>query len=148
MYRTILVPIDGSEHAKQALEVACQLASASDATIHLLHVAAPGPGDAELGFVMGSAATDELTRRAEARGQDLLEDTIESLGAVEPRLTATVAWGSPARTIVEEARSRDVEAIVMGSRGLSDLKGLAVGSVSHKVMHIATCTVVTVHSGP
>lgn len=148
MYRSILVPIDGSEHARRALTLASRLASGSDATIHLLHVAAPGPGDAELGFVMGTAASEELTRRAEARGRQLLEEAAESVAPVEADVATSVMWGSPARTIVEQARTLGANVIIMGSRGLSDLKGLAVGSVSHKVMHIAECEVITVHATP
>ena len=56
-----------------------------------------------------------------------------------------VRMGSPADVILEEAARVGVDAIVMGSRGLSDIKGLLVGSVSHKVLHAAKCTVVTVH---
>ena len=42
------------------------------------------------------------------------------------------------------AKDRMVDAIVIGSRGLSDIKGLFLGSVSHKVGHLAECTCITV----
>nr|WP_231613761.1 universal stress protein [Halomonas sp. BC04] len=45
---------------------------------------------------------------------------------------------------MREANEIAADAIVMGSRGVSELKGLLVGSVSHKVMHSAPCTVITV----
>jgi len=61
------------------------------------------------------------------------------------RVETMIGQGDPARTILSEARRRGVDAIVMGSRGLSDLKGFVVGSVSHKVAHAAECSVITVH---
>ena len=55
-----------------------------------------------------------------------------------------LADGDPASTIVGLARDRKADAIVIGSRGLSDVKGLFLGSVSHKVSHLAECTCITV----
>ena len=52
--------------------------------------------------------------------------------------------GDPTRRILAAAKARDVNLIVMGSRGLGDFKGLMLGSVSHKVSHAAECTCVTV----
>jgi nucleotide-binding universal stress UspA family protein len=45
---------------------------------------------------------------------------------------------------VEEADKLGVDAIIMGSSGMSDLKGLVIGSISHKVMHTANCRVILV----
>ena len=56
----------------------------------------------------------------------------------------TLADGDPAETIVDRAKSLDADMIVMGSRGLGAAKGLLIGSVSHKVGHLAECTCVTV----
>jgi nucleotide-binding universal stress UspA family protein len=55
-----------------------------------------------------------------------------------------LAEGDPAERIATLAKDRMVDAIVIGSRGLSDLKGLFLGSVSHKVNHLAPCTCITV----
>ncbi|MGI9494244.1 MAG: universal stress protein [Geminicoccaceae bacterium] len=55
-----------------------------------------------------------------------------------------LADGDPAETITGLAKDKKVDAIVIGSRGLSDIKGLFLGSVSHKVSHLATCTCITV----
>ena len=52
--------------------------------------------------------------------------------------------GNPADVILDTARYLRADLIVMGTRGLSDLKGLFVGSVSHKVSHLAECTCITV----
>jgi len=52
--------------------------------------------------------------------------------------------GAPAKRILAHSERVGADMIVMGSRGLSDLKGLLIGSVSHKVSHLAKCTCVTV----
>jgi nucleotide-binding universal stress UspA family protein len=55
-----------------------------------------------------------------------------------------VGEGDPADVILDTANYRHADLIVLGTRGLSDLKGLFVGSVSHKVSHLADCTCITV----
>jgi len=52
--------------------------------------------------------------------------------------------GDPAATILRLAKGLAVDMIVLGSRGLGDVKGLLMGSVSHKVAHLADCTCVAV----
>lgn len=55
-----------------------------------------------------------------------------------------LADGDPAQTILHLAKDHSVDAIVMGSRGLGDIQGLLMGSISHKVSHLAECTCITV----
>jgi len=55
-----------------------------------------------------------------------------------------IGTGDPAQQIIECARREKADAIFLGSRGLGDLKGLLLGSVSHKVGQLAECTCVTV----
>jgi nucleotide-binding universal stress UspA family protein len=73
---------------------------------------------------------------------DKAEDIAKQHGAV--RINRLITEGDPANTILFTAKDRDADLIVMGTRGLSDLKGLFVGSVSHKVSHLADCTCITV----
>ncbi|MEE8536041.1 MAG: universal stress protein, partial [Kiloniellales bacterium] len=60
------------------------------------------------------------------------------------KIQRTLEDGDPAKAILDCAKRVEANLIVMGSRGLNDLKGLLVGSVSHKVSHLAECTCVTV----
>ena len=53
--------------------------------------------------------------------------------------------GDPGERIVAIAKDRSADLVVMGSRGFGNLKGLFLGSVSHKVYHMAPCSCVTVH---
>jgi nucleotide-binding universal stress UspA family protein len=57
---------------------------------------------------------------------------------------ATVELGDPATHIVSHAANADVDLICVGRRGLGNVGGLLLGSVSHKVSHIAGQTVATV----
>ena len=146
MTKSILVPIDGSVHAEKALKFACDMASrADDAQLHLLHIAQAPHQDRVL--VLGAAAitVHASPEELEAAGRKVL-DSARSIAKdagctnVETRL----ADGDPARRIVEYAENNGIDTIVMGSRGLSDWSGLMLGSVSHKVSHLAPCTCVTV----
>jgi nucleotide-binding universal stress UspA family protein len=52
--------------------------------------------------------------------------------------------GDPVKEILRQAEEDSANLIVMGSRGLGDLQGLLMGSVSHKVNHLAKQTCITV----
>lgn len=150
MDKKFLVAVDGSDHGRKALDLATDLAMASDAQLIIVHVVPREPmpdgfqqvADAEgisveetgaryrYGMSLGDAITNEAASRARERG----------LSKIETR----VAEGSPAHEIVTMAEQAEVDMLFIGSRGVSDLKGLFLGSVSHKVMHLAPCTCVSV----
>lgn len=59
-------------------------------------------------------------------------------------ITAHIVDGAPADKIIAAAEKESADMIVMGSRGLGNIAGLLMGSVSHKVSHLSQCTCVTV----
>lgn len=65
-------------------------------------------------------------------------------GLRDDHLRCLLKNGNPVSRILETASEEQVDVIVMGSRGLSSLRGLAQGSVSQKVSHLSDCTVLTV----
>jgi nucleotide-binding universal stress UspA family protein len=73
---------------------------------------------------------------------DKAKDIAKQHGAI--KINRVITNGDPADIILNTAKDRHADLIVMGTRGLSDLKGLFVGSVSHKVSHLADCTCITV----
>ncbi len=149
MFKKILACVDGSEQAKRAVGMAAELASTLGAELILLHV---------LGSVGSQAVPEELeaferiehmrmTERdlIESVGRDLLAEAQVSArkhGIAEATMLMEV--GDPARIIVETAEKSGVDLIVLGRRGLGDLKGLLLGSVSHKVAQAATCSCLTI----
>lgn len=159
MFNTLLVPVDGSRHADKAVEMAAALAAAFGSKLWLFHVLLRGsvpdsirelsdkPAAEQPSLALGGAWVEaELPR-------DVLEDIAVELlergrarAAEQGARVIKTAWspGDPARAILAQARQVGADAIIMGSRGLSDLQGLLVGSVSHKVAHLFGGTVVTV----
>lgn len=79
------------------------------------------------------------------------EQAVNSIAAVLEKkgikVNKSVEEGDPAQVIAKVAKSINADQIVMGTRGLSDLKGMLMGSVSRKVVHLAHCPVVLVKSG-
>lgn len=145
MFRSILVPVDGSVHAQKALDVACQLARQDEASLILLHIPEQLAHDTLLVWGIGAVEMTATQEELESAGQQVRDRAAEAArDAGVAHVEAMVAQGDPTRVILGEAKRRGVDAIVMGSRGLGDLKGMVVGSVSHKVSHAADCTVITV----
>lgn len=171
MFKTILCPLDGSDHARKALALAIDMAKAYDAQLVLLHGLLTSAHSSELerfAEVEGLAKTvrPELSRlrSVEGRlefgydeppsgasriyveiGQNILdqakrEAAEKGLSDVDMVLTN----GDPAAQILRCIENRDVDCVVMGSRGLSDMRALFLGSVSHKVLNRAPCTCIAV----
>jgi nucleotide-binding universal stress UspA family protein len=149
MFQHILVPIDGSPHARQAVDCAADIAIKYDASLSLLHV---------ITNVMSSRVPDELREYADVEHIELSErdmllgiatklmDTAKArareLGV--SNINASIETGNPAPVIVRYCDDNDIDLIVMGRRGLGDLGGLMIGSVSHKVAHLSDCACMTV----
>ncbi|MBC8240624.1 MAG: universal stress protein [Alphaproteobacteria bacterium] len=81
----------------------------------------------------------------EAIGRQIMEraEKIAAAAGVK-KITTVMVCGDPADVILDLAASNKADMIILGSRGLSDFKGLFLGSISHKVSAQADCTCVTV----
>jgi nucleotide-binding universal stress UspA family protein len=174
MIKKILVPTDGSEHARKAVQFAGDIAGKYGAQIVLLHVLLDGATSGELrnlvkvkrlpkSVVEAMDRVEEVQLSAammpdsvpiriplpddvlDAVGKAILDDaeaTAQKHGA--KNVKRVVERGRPAQAILSCAEKQKANLIVMGSRGLGDLKGMLVGSVSHKVSNLSPCTCVTV----
>jgi nucleotide-binding universal stress UspA family protein len=147
----ILICYDGSPDAKAAIARGGELLPGQSATLlavwqPFLQVAARAP----VGFgVMPSIPdSDEVDRASAQRAHDLAEEGAELARAagfdVEPRSVAQET--TVARAILRKADSIDADAILIGSRGLTGIKSLLLGSVSHEVVQRADRTVIVVPS--
>lgn len=148
MYKTLLVPVDGSVHAEKALAVAAELAR-NGGTLHLLNVAESIPDN--LGILVGGstepvseAERKKLAEGVRKAGEQVIDKAKAAIDLAGIEVKALVRQGRPGERIIEAAEELRADAIVMGSRGMSDLKGMVVGSVSHRVSHTAGCSVITV----
>jgi nucleotide-binding universal stress UspA family protein len=136
MLERILLAVDASEHARKAVPAAIELARVGGGTVRVLHVREvhyPPPPT-----VVGDSPQD-AQQLVDAVVAELQQAGVSAEGAVRPSASA-----SPAGTILQEARDADAGMIVLGSRGLSDLGGLLLGSVAHKVIQLSTCPVLVV----
>jgi nucleotide-binding universal stress UspA family protein len=91
-----------------------------------------------------AAETGRRFRRA--LGERLLDNAAKRAkeNALQ-KVRSVLREGDPATTILDAAKQEHADIIVMGRRGLGDLAGLLLGSVSHKVTHLAECACLTVN---
>ena len=174
MIKSIVLAIDGSKHAKHAQAMAIDLAVKYDAQLTLVHVLTHDHPSTEfermakvehLSESKAGVKDKENTYTAIAR---FLGSTSDSKDAKESRIivllgeqiidkasraahkagvkniSAEILAGDYANSILEVAKKAEADVIVMGRRGLSNLKGFVTGSVSHKVSQRADCSVLTV----
>ncbi len=131
----VLVPVDGSEPARDALEFA--VTNFPDSAFTLLHVINPIRT-----FDVGHPDFWDDTQVESEREQAdrLLEDLTDEIpGGTD--VTTVAEFGDPAETIVEYASLNDVDHVVVGSHGRSGVKRLVLGSVAEAVSRRATVPV-------
>jgi nucleotide-binding universal stress UspA family protein len=135
----ILVPVDGSPSAANAVNYAVGLAAREAATsleVHLLNVQeAPVPIAETFGHDAAEVAT-RLARAARVAGADLLANPAKLLESAKIRVHSSVLIGDPASCIAEYVDKYRCDAVIMGTRGLGAITGIVLGSVAAKVVHL------------
>jgi nucleotide-binding universal stress UspA family protein len=143
-FRKILVPHDFSPHGDAALDLAIELGGLSKAHICVVHVfSIPMEMISPYEIPMPPMLVEEVRAAASVR----LENALSRVRARGLKADAELeSGGSIADIITERARALRVDLIVMGTRGLSGLKHLLLGSVAERVLRTAPCPVLTVHA--
>ena len=171
MFETILVPTDGSDHANKAVELASDIAEKYQARIIFLHVLPKGPLPESL---LHMAQAEHITKAQSGPSAPLSPEgkfpASTILGKAEEfdevrmfmaekilgnakrvakdkgveTVSGVIEDGEATDLILDYAKKEGANVIVMGSRGLGTLKGLLMGSVSHKVSQMSPCSCITV----
>lgn len=146
MFTKILVAVDGSGHAAKALDAASDLATHYSAELFVLSVYRHHSAlESTHSMVKGADQIDPPDITLGRLAREIVDTAVKLARTQGAKVTdGLVKRGPPARTIVHTAEELGIDAIVMGSRGLGDLEGHLLGSVSHKVTSLAKCTCITV----
>lgn len=135
----ILVPVDDSEPAREALEHAVR--EHPDASITALHVIDPQAGAYAEGGIYAYDALIESRREA---AEELLADAEATAAEHGVAIDTETRVGDPAREVVDAAADRDVDRIVIGSHGRSGAARVLLGSVAERVARRAPVPVTIV----
>ncbi|MGO8876567.1 MAG: universal stress protein [Acidimicrobiales bacterium] len=138
MFEKLVVALDASKHAGPVLSAAAELASKFESEVRVLHVV-------EMSI---PARTGQGSHEEDSEAQKLLDDavaTLQSHGVAATSSLSSAPHGKVAGMISDEARQWGATAIITGTRGLSDLEGILVGSTTHKLLHLTQLPVLVVH---
>lgn len=139
MSSKIVVGVDGSDGSDRAVAEATEVAKRDGAGIVLVHVVERIAAKGDMAPV--HADEEKIQEAVAAEADRLNADGLET--SVE---TATVVLGGPARSIEEIAGAAGADLIVVGAKGRSAVAGLLLGSVPHRLLHIAKRPVLVVPS--
>lgn len=138
--KTILVAIDGSDYSEKGVRYACAMGPLLGAEIILLHVvpmlvsATP----------YHDTVSDQPFLALQKVGEDILAKAKKIATELNVDVTDLISHGDPAARIIDVASERDVDLIIVGSRGVSGIRRLFTGSISDKVASQAPCPVMIV----
>ncbi len=141
----LLLPVDFSECSEMALRQCIRLARQLPATVELVHVWEPVTLAAPEVVLVAPETAATLEREAAASSRDQLDQTLRDLRSSDVKATATAQKGGlPSRVIVDLARSRGSDLIVMGTHGRRGFERALLGSVVERVLRHAPCPVLSV----
>lgn len=143
----ILLAIDGSDHSERAARIAGELSGGLGIPVDVVNVVSESTL-VTAGPIRDYARAEKIAisqrELLQALGADLVVHAANIVRQAGGDVRKTdVLIGAPAQQIVSYAEDEDADWIVMGRRGLGDLGGILMGSVSHKVGHLTARTLVT-----
>lgn len=136
MFKRLLVAVDGSSKSEKTITIALDMAERYGAHVTVVHVREYERyegADVDLGPPIPA---DELVDQVVARFRDRGVDTSGEI--------RRVSAGDTPQQIVDAAEAAEADLIILGSRGMSELKSMLLGGVANKVVQHATCPVLLV----
>ncbi|GAB7017789.1 universal stress protein [Halostagnicola bangensis] len=131
MYQNVLIPTDGSDGTRRAIDHGLTIADRFDGTVHALSIVPEGP----LGTTSNGAAASEAERAVNHVESEASRDEIP--------VTTTIERGVPHECVLDYASENDIDMIVMGTQGRTGLDRFLVGSVTERIVRMADAPVVT-----
>lgn len=135
MFSKILVAVDGSEQSLRAAGLAGKLARRMHADICVVTAFDPIPD------FIGDPDRQRIVSGQMSQSEDAIQKGLEAIGDIEGKIEEEIIEGPAAEAIIRIAETRGNDLIIMGTRGLGQLRGLLLGSQSHKVLAHAPCPV-------
>jgi hypothetical protein len=133
----ILVAVDGSIHSQFAVDQAISLGDKCNSTIYAVNVVDLYPEQ----MAVAPALVEKMSEEAREI-LNLAKEKVEKANL--PCETIVHMGGQPHEFIIQEAKEKDIDLIVMGTHGKTGLKGMLIGSVAQKVIGSAPCPVLVV----
>lgn len=137
VYEAILVPTDGSDCSRDALDHAVDIATQLDATVHVISVIDKG------NLERVPIVEDSRLQRA----RELIDDVVDTIDADVP-VETSVEVGVIHETILAYATDQGIDLVVMGTHGRTGFERFLLGSVAEKVIRLADVPVMTIQSAP
>ena len=131
----VLIPVDGSDSSRNAALYGAHLVNARNPKIYLLNVTEP------VNMVLGGEKAELVRKASEAKSMALLEEYKKLLEPCGMDVDLITRSGRPDYAILNVQDELDCDLIVIGSRGLSVLENVIMGSVVTRVLEGATCPV-------
>jgi nucleotide-binding universal stress UspA family protein len=138
VYRSVLVPFDGSEFSKKALDKACIFSKTDGAEITVLYVI---PRYEEM---LGFFRTDSIKRSMSQEAQKIVDAATQAASAHGVSVKTEIQEGHSAERIIETAAGMRKDLIVMGSYGWRGVNKAIMGSTTERVLIGAPCPVLAV----
>ncbi len=146
MFQRILIPLDGSPRAEQAVPVAARIARASGGSVLLLQVVSP-PIDYGGGLAQAPLMMEQVIETELAVASSYLDRVAKARELTGIETTTDVMFGLPAQDILAVAESRSVDLIVMCSHGRTGFTRWVLGSVAQKVVRQSPVPVFVLREG-
>jgi nucleotide-binding universal stress UspA family protein len=139
-FNKILIPTDGSEYTKAAIEKGMSLAKQMGAEVTAMYIV---DQTSFINFPMDSTIVSVYSL-LEKEGKDAVDYVVSEGEKMGVKVSTIVDEGSPSRKIVEV--SKDFDLIVMGTLGRTGISKLLLGSVAERVVRFAKCPVLVIRS--
>jgi len=141
--KQILVPTDFSEPSQVAVRYGVALAEAFQAQLHIVHVLET-PFNQVLVSEVYVPPPPNMFAEWEKNAQDALERVLAPADRQKCRAELVLRHGNPYLEIIDYAKSKDIDLIVMGTHGRGGMAHLLMGSTAERVVRKSPCPVLTV----
>ncbi len=138
--KKILLPFDDSVHSVNAANYTINFAKLIGGQVHIVHCYEWLPTITEV----PSPLIKDLEKVSKEKAEDVLKTAEEIFRDRGIHYSLETILGSPGKILVDLAKSKRFDLIIMGSKGHSDLAGLFIGSVTHRMVNTMHCPVLVV----